>query len=146
MAWTRLISWLTNLNQSHTKEVPLAMTAIEAVAHAIYIFEGGSKPTSRNNRNANPGNLRPYSIAQPKDGDNYRVFNHFMDGWIALEDDIEVKVKRLFTGTMVDFFNVYAPGADHNDPAGYAQFVCKWMTAALGREVTVASKIGDIFV
>jgi hypothetical protein len=124
------------------------MNAIDATAIAIYIFEGGAHPTSRNVRNLNPGNLRPLSTLDPQDGGDYRVFKSFADGWLALTEDIEYKVAHHLTpaSTMVDFFNLYAPGADHNDPNGYAQFVCAWLTTALGRAITISSTIGSIYV
>ncbi len=125
------------------------MTPIDATAMAIFMFEGGNlhSPLVRNIRNCNPGNLRPYTPAQVTDKDGYRTFPDFVDGWNALLNDIEAKVTRHLksSSTMVDLFNLYAPGADHNDPHGYAQFVCKWLSDALARPVTLAETIEDIF-
>ena len=121
--------------------------AINATAQAIYQFEGGSHPLSRNNRNNNPGNLRPYAYNMAADPDGYRTFLYQSDGWNALEMDISVKVTtHVAAGTMLDFFNLYAPGADHNDPHGYAQFVCGWLSAALDQTITLATPVAKIFM
>src|SRR5205807_10500057 len=104
-----------------------AMNSIDATALAIFMFEGGNKasPATRNVRNCNPGNLRPYAPGQPTDEENYRTFPTFSEGWNALVSDITSKIRHHLAPqhTMVDFFNIYAPGSDHNDPHGYAQFV-----------------------
>lgn len=119
------------------------MTPIDATAQAIYIFEGGAHPNSLNVRSLNPGNLREVGATS-----GYRVFTSFAAGWQALVEDIQYKLDHHLTptSTMVDFFNLYAPGADHNDPHGYAQFVCGWLTTALSKPVTIATAIGDIYV
>jgi hypothetical protein len=114
------------------------MNSIDATALAIFMFEGANKcdPTTHNIRNLNPGNAG-----------GYRVFTNFADGWAALVADISYKVRHHLspTGTMLDFFNLYAPGADHNDPRGYARFVCVWLTRALGINIALGTSIGDIF-
>lgn len=124
--------------------------AIAMTAWGIFFFEGGNKqdPLSHNIRNNNPGNLRPFNSTQPHDDSNYRVFPFASMGWASLELDIRSKVTIHLTPdkTMVDFFNIYAPGADHNDPKGYAQFVCDWLTKALKKPVTLTSTIGDIYL
>lgn len=126
------------------------MTPIDATALAIFYFEGGNKvdPTTRNLRNCNPGNLRPYKAGQETDAGGYRVFALFLDGWLALTGDIMAKVHTRLKPeqTMRDFFNIYAPGADHNDPAGYAQFVCGFLSKALGRDITVNSTIREVYL
>lgn len=125
----------------------MGVRPVDATAMAIFMFEGANKcdPTTHNIRNNNPGNLRPYKTGQEVDAGGYRVFPLFVDGWQALIGDINAKVLRMADATLVDLFNVYAPGADHNDPRGYAQFVCGWLTRALGKSVTVATRIGDIY-
>lgn len=121
------------------------MNAISSTAQAIYHFEGGT-PVSRNNRNCNPGNLRPYSHEQAVDSGGYRVFESMAQGFDALEADILYKVhNHVQAGTMLDFFNIYAPGADHNDPHGYAQFVCGWLSAALEQTITLTTPVASIF-
>jgi hypothetical protein len=125
------------------------MNAYDATAMAIFMFEGGNEhsPTSRNVRNNNPGNLRAYLSSQQVDSGGYRTFYSFADGWMALLGDIRAKVTvHLQAGaTMLDFFNIYAPGADHNDPNGYAQFVVRWQSSALGHEVTLSTPVAAIF-
>lgn len=123
------------------------MNPIEATAQAIYMFEGGAHPQSRNVRNLNPGNLRPLNEFQSHDGQGYRMFDSFAAGWVALTDDIKFKVNHRLspTQTMLDFFNIYAPQEDHNDPDGYAQFVCHWLTLALNKPINLATHIGDIY-
>lgn len=125
------------------------VTPIDATAMAIFMFEGANahSPSTRNVRNNNPGNLRPYLNTQVSDKDGYRTFPLFYLGWQALVGDITAKVTQHLkpTSTMIDFFNIYAPGADHNDPHGYAQYVCGWLSSALERTVTLASTIGEIY-
>lgn len=123
------------------------MTAVDATGIAIFIFEGGYHPKNRNVRNSNPGNLRPLTTEQTQDGHDYRVFKSFADGWLALVEDIQYKLDHHLTAesTMVDFFNLYAPGADHNDPHGYAQFVCGWVGQALDKAMTVETKVSEIY-
>lgn len=124
------------------------MSPLDATALAIFMFEGGNQhsPSSRNVRNLNPGNLRPYQTGQAVDSGGYRVFATFLDGWLALQNDIKAKVGRMQDKTMLDFFNVYAPGADHNDPHGYAQFVITWLSIALGQQLTLETAIKEIYV
>jgi hypothetical protein len=147
MVWTRLISWLTSLNRNPMKEAQSAMSPSDATALAIFMFEGGNQhsPSTRNIRNLNPGNLRPYQTGQAVDSGGYRVFATFIDGYIALLNDIKAKVARMQDKTMLDFFNVYAPGADHNDPHGYAQFVIGWLTVALAKPISLATTIKEIY-
>lgn len=125
------------------------VTPIDATAMAIFTFEGArlGNPNVRNIRNNNPGNLRPYAAVQTTDGDHYRTFPTFADGWAALIADIQAKLDKhlIPKSTMENFFDLYAPGADHNDPHGYAQFVCKWMSDALARTITLATTISEIY-
>ncbi len=121
----------------------------DAMGLAIFYFEGGNlvNPNVRCIRNNNPGNLRPTAQDQPADDSDYRVFPTFKDGWISLLADIRFKVQNHLkpTSTMVDFFNLYAPAEDHNNPHSYAQFVCKWLSDALDKQITLQSTIQDIF-
>jgi hypothetical protein len=125
------------------------VNAIDATAMAIAMFEGMNlhSPLVRNVRNNNPGNLRPYLANQITDTGGYRTFASFAEGWAALIADINAKLQHHLTptSTMIDLFNIYAPGADHNDPAGYAQFVCRWLSDALAKSITLASTIETIY-
>lgn len=127
---------------------PLVTKPIEALAIAIFYFEGGNRidPTVRNIRNLNPGNLRPYTAGQATDGSNYRVFDSWVEGWNALVADLDHKLRVHLKGTdtLLDLFNIYAPGEDHNNPKGYAQFVCGFVTNALGRPITLSTHIVDL--
>src|SRR5512146_2407670 len=92
--------------------------AYDAMAMAIFMFEGGrlAKPDVRCVRNNNPGNLRPYEDGQEQE-DGYRVFQNFMDGWLALKSDLQYKVRHHpEIKNMLDFLNKYAPAADGNNP------------------------------
>lgn len=123
------------------------VTPIDAMAMAIFMFEGGrlAKPNVRCVRNNNPGNLRPYLESQEAE-DNYRVFHSFMDGWIALCSDIKYKVEHHpEIRTMLDFLNKYAPAADGNSPTEYGRFVCHWLSDALGQEVTLSTPVRMVF-
>lgn len=127
----------------------LNQPAVNAVAWAIFFYEGGNKhdPHTRNVRNNNPGNLRPFDIHQPVDKDGYRIFYSPDIGWGNLVMDVESKVRRHLTldQTMLDFFNIYAPGADHNDPGSYAQYVLQWLNNALSKTYGLTSTVGEIF-
>lgn len=125
------------------------MHPVDATAWAISVFEGLRTPTPyiRGIRNNNPGNLRPSGPGQAVDDGNYRTFNTISDGWKALTDDISYKIARHLkpADTMTKFFELYAPGADHNDPKSYAQFVCRWLTGALGKPITIDTPISEIY-
>lgn len=125
------------------------MSPYDMAAMAIFMFEGGNlhDPATRNVRNCNPGNLRAYLAGQVVDDGGYRIFPTFVSGWLALIGDIQAKIKNHLqpTATMLDFFNIYAPGADHNDPHSYAQFVCRWLSSAMSRPVTVETAVATIF-
>lgn len=125
------------------------VTPVDAMAMAIFMFEGARlcSPSVRNIRNNNPGNLRPWRADQVTDPDNYRTFPNFAEGWAALVGDIRVKLSSHLkpTDTMVQFFELYAPGEDHNNPHSYAQYVCKWMSEALGQTITVATPLQEVF-
>lgn len=125
------------------------MSPYDITAMAIFMFEGGNAhaPFTRNIRNNNPGNLRRYAVGQVVDDGGYRTFPTFVTGWLALIGDIQAKIKNHLkpTATMLDFFNIYAPGADHNDPHGYAQFVCHWIGTAMNQPITVDTPVAVIF-
>ncbi len=87
---------------------------------------------SRSYRANNPGNLRNL------DG-SFRVFPKYIDGFIALENDLRAKIfgvagsiKRYIKGTgktydqlvFQEYVSIYAPSADHNDPIDYCAFLC----------------------
>jgi hypothetical protein len=125
------------------------MTGVEALADAIMQFEGW-KVGSRSWRNRNPGNLRDAAAKIGEDPEGYAIFHSLIGGWSALCDDIEAKVSGHNThglgraSTLVEFFRVYAPAGDANNPASYAAAVAQHCTSALNRPVTVASTLAEI--
>lgn len=99
---------------------------------AISQYEG--KPGDLNYRNNNPGNLRNV------DG-SFKKFKTWDEGMLALKD----YVTRACTGkhkayspmfTLIDFFNVYAPSGDNNNPGAYA----KWVANRIGVDVSFKIK------
>src|SRR3990167_2151014 len=117
---------------------------LETFARAIQKHEGYFPPSiynlwrgSRAWRNKNPGNLRYIkqvgSIGQDKD--RFAIFKDYEAAWQALLQDIEAK----FTGntrtglgpnkTILDFFKVYAPASDNNNPVRYASAVINDLNA-----------------
>lgn len=106
---------------------------LDAMAQAIYFYEG-HQPQDRNHLNNNPGNLRAGEgwKGQKDDGD-YRVYPDFISGYTDLRNDIHAKITGHNThGLNLDsrldqFFMVYAPSSDHNQPYLYAQFVARWL-------------------
>ena len=128
--------------------MPFHVNALDAMSMAIFMFEGASVavPTTRNIRNNNPGNLRPYSSTQPVD-DGYRYFDSFTLGWQALQADLTTKIRKDFkpTDTLLQLMSKYAPTGDNNNPTAYAKFICNWMSVTLGREITLTTPLGEIF-
>jgi hypothetical protein len=122
----------------------------DAMAMAIFMFEGANqcKPTVLNIRNNNPGNLRPINgdTTTPQDDKGYRTFTSFIDGWQHLIADLHYKIyNHPELITMLDLFNKYAPAGDHNNPTLYTNFVCNWMSKALGYSITSDDLITNIF-
>ena len=125
------------------------MLPIEALADGIMNFEGWHRD-SRSWRNRNPGNLRPASIppTDPVDDANYRVFESLSDGWLALTYDI---LKKLLgshgltdDSTLRNFFDIYAPSDDDNDPDKYARQVAVWLSRDLGQTITPETTLGSL--
>ena len=119
---------------------PKKVVRIEDFASAIQEHEGWY-PGSRSYRHNNPGNLRSWPGA--KVVENFAFFNSFEEGWNALIGQIKLGI----TGesqfyyprmTIQEFFEVYAPSGDNNDPHAYARAVAR----RLG--VSTNYKIGDI--
>jgi hypothetical protein len=125
------------------------MTGIEALADAIMNFEGWHAG-SRSNRNRNPGNLRDSAAKVAEDPDGYAVFPDLPTGYRALLDDITAKVTGHNThglgpaSTLADFFRIYAPSGDRNDPDTYARHVASELTLALRKPVYLSTTLGSI--
>ena|SRR3990167_5990025 len=84
-------------------------------------------------RNRNPGNLR--SVKGP-----FTIFETDQAGWNALLDYLT----RAATGkhkaykpdfTLLQFFKVYAPSADKNDPDTYAKYVAKRLSVSINEKI-----------
>lgn len=100
---------------------------------AIRDYEGS--PGDLSYRNNNPGNLR-------KTNGQFFVFDTYEQGFIALKDyviractDRHKAYKSTFT--FYQFFAVYAPSGDNNNPNLYTEHVCK----QIGIEPTEQIKI-----
>lgn len=95
-------------------------------------YEGG--PGDLNHRNNNPGNLRNL------DG-SFKKFKTWDEGMNALRD----YVTRACTGqhkaykptfSFYQFFAVYAPSGDSNNPHAYAEFICKRLGISPARQIS----------
>jgi len=109
---------------------------IKQFAEAIKLHEGYFKD-SRSYRNNNPGNFKYTAYtkslgATDKDPQNFCIFPSYLVGFNALtqflKDACSSKL-RAYKGTMnlYQFFSVYAPAADQNNPHRYAEFVAKYI-------------------
>lgn len=102
---------------------------------------------SRSYRNNNPGNYK--FVGQHKalgaDPQGFAIFRTYDDGWnylITMLTNAATGKSRVYTPTMslYDFFRVYAPSSDNNDPDRYAEVVAKHIGVSprtLIRELTV---------
>lgn len=106
-------------------------SVLEKMAEAIKKYEGWYVG-SRSYRNNNPGNLKYNSQkgAIGADTNGFAVFGTYQDGWNALINQIDLafsgKSKLYYPEmTLIEFFNVYAPKSDNNDPNAYALFVAQ---------------------
>lgn len=120
--------------------------------NAIKSVEGYFAPgeSSRNPRgtaswrNNNPGNLEYHRQIGTKGSDGrFAIFRTYQDGYNALKSLLiraatgQMPAYRA-NGSLADFYAVYAPSGDDNDPMAYAQTVAK----AIG--VSVETKIKDL--
>lgn len=113
-------------------------------AKAIELHEGYYKG-SRSYRNNNPGNLRytAYTAslgAKAKDTGSFCIFRSYNEGFEALRGflrDACTNKLRAYKGTMTlyDFFNVYAPAADKNNPKRYADFVATYLNISAETQI-----------
>ena len=118
------------------------MNKLKLFSKAIEQYEV-YKPGSLTWRNNNPGALR-WSIFQVGQRSGFSYFNSYEDGFKALMWDVEQKCKgntRTKLGpesTIYEFFTVWSPTHDNNDPLKYAQFVAR----AVG--LTIKSKLKEV--
>lgn len=104
---------------------------LDAWALAIQTFEGYSVG-SRSYRNHNPGNIKyvGQSTAIGKDDKGFCVFPSYQVGFEALKSLLRYAASgksKLYkaNGSLYQFFNVYAPSSDNNNPNQYAEFVAR---------------------
>ena len=110
-------------------EEPAPIVEIDKIlilAQAIQQFEG-YYAGSLAQRNNNPGNLR-YSPLQSGKRDGFAYFDTFEQGMEALKLQIRIGAtgeSRVYRPdmTLLQFFNIYAPSSDNNQPSIYYQFV-----------------------
>jgi hypothetical protein len=112
------------------------------LAYAITRFEGMASG-STSHRNKNPGNLRWHGQAGTvkADASGYAVFATLQDGVHALLRQLMFAAtgqSAVYQAdmTLEEFFQVYAPHKDHNDPGRYARFAA----AIIGTETTTTLK------
>ncbi len=110
---------------------PTKTVALSAFCEAIKAHEGWF-PGSRSFRNNNPGNARYSNVGYlPKyepvlrDPQGFAIFKDYETGWLYLQNLVREKIKAHPEQTLLDFFRVYAPAEDHNDPNAYAAAVGK---------------------
>lgn len=118
--------------------------SVSDLAEAIKIHEGWFKG-SRSQRNNNPGNIRFASQANTigKDDKGFAIFKTYADGFAALcrlITNAKSGKSRVYKPEMslLEFFSVYAPSFDNNDPNNYARFVAQKL------KVSIDFKIGDL--
>lgn len=104
-------------------------TSLETFCNAIKDYEGFA-PNTRSFRNNNPGNCRyssvgyaPYYGTVKRDSSGFAVFSTYDLGWHYLLNLVHIKITTHPDWNFYDFFNVYAPSTDNNNPQKYAIFV-----------------------
>jgi hypothetical protein len=115
---------------SQVTPVTYPLATVNNFCKAISEYEGNG-PTDRATRNNNPGDCRYHSsmgITVTQDKNGFAVFPTYADGWNYLIAKITNCVKGLSTTypqtfTILQFFNVYSPTLDSNDPQRYSIFV-----------------------
>jgi hypothetical protein len=124
--WQRLFNIIKSFI---SPTVTLSYMKITAFCTAIKTHEGWFV-NSRSWRNSNPGNLKfcgqKLSIGQDDAG--FAIFKNYADGWTTLTNMITnaaLGKSKVYNPemTIVEFFNLYAPASDKNDPTAYARFV-----------------------
>ena len=113
------------------KEETKPTSRIKEWAKAIEIYEGYFEG-SRSWRNKNPGNLR--FVGQPKaigkDDKNFCIFATYQDGFDTLCQMLTnacIGKSKTYNPNMslIEFFSLYAPTTDKNDPIRYATYIAK---------------------
>lgn len=111
----------------------------EELATAIAQHEG-SKPTDRNVRNNNPGNLKTTGTAGV-DKDGFAKYNTTEEGFNALLSDISAKQKRMPDATPEQWAHIYSPDADPGNGPGTEQAYADALRKAAGIKPPTAEAI-----
>lgn len=128
------------------------MSVLDAFAAEIQNVEG-YYPGSRAYRNNNPGNIKPGNLNLGQvglDSAGFAVFSSYAAGYQALINDIAAKFSghtRSGLGpasSVYQFFTVYAPSSDNNNPRSYAQTVVNGLNASYGSSLTIDSSLSDV--
>jgi hypothetical protein len=145
VSWRVFTPKSTKPMQSTTKPM---QNRIDDWAEQIKIHEGYF-PGSASYRNNNPGNFRCSSLIMGELGatkcvNNLAVFPDYETGWKALKQFLVYACTDKLrsyksTMTLLDFYKVYAPSADNNNPLNYATCVAK------GLGVTVDTRISTLY-
>jgi len=130
-------------------------SSIEIMAEGMKIHEGW-KVGSCSYRNNNPGNLRdsPFKIGYGICGTSGRfaLFKDYATGWKALIHQVTIVAKgtspvykaearkrfNLNSSadlTIAQFFQIYAPSSDNNNPDAYAKEVAKYMGVSINTQL-----------
>lgn len=107
------------------------ISKINSWAEAIKEYEGWFKG-SRSYRNNNPGNLKYAEQVGTtgKDPAGFAIFKDYAAGFAALIHQLRIAAEgksKVYNKKMslLEFFKVYAPSHDNNDPNAYALFVAQ---------------------
>ena len=129
-----LMDWAHSiLRNIFTPKINMKTELLNKMCMAIRSREGW-KPGSTSYRNNNPGNLK--FVSQPgttgKDTRGFAIFKDYESGINALRNQILLVARgnsKVYpkTCTIIQFFAIYAPSSDNNDPESYAKEVADKM-------------------
>ena len=121
------------------------MEKIDQWAKAIQKHEGYF-PGSASYRNNNPGNFRCSALIMGELGatkcvNNLAVFPTFEKGYAALKQFLIYACTDQLrsyksTMTLLDFYKVYAPSSDNNNPLNYATAVAKDLGISINTKIS----------
>lgn len=126
-----ILSNLVRSIMTYAASTPLAARTrnLTLMAEAIKKHEGWYVG-SRSHRNNNPGNAKYLKQKNTvgSDREGFAIFKTYADGWsylLAMLSNAAHNNSRVYRADMslYDFFAVYAPAADNNNPRRYAEAV-----------------------